>query len=39
MSPEGLFEKFDIVGADVAVLVEDMVANPLGVEVEVSDPV
>jgi hypothetical protein len=39
MLPEGLFEELDIIGADVAVLVEDMVANPLGVEVEVPDPV
>jgi hypothetical protein len=32
-----LFEELDIVGAGVAVLVEDVVADLLGVEEEVSD--
>jgi hypothetical protein len=34
-----LFEELDIVGAGVAILIEDMVADPLGVEVEVLNPV
>jgi hypothetical protein len=34
-----LFEELDIVRAGIAVLVEDVVANPLSVEVEVPDPV
>jgi hypothetical protein len=34
-----LFEELDIVGAGVAVLVEDVVADMLGVEEEVLDPV
>jgi hypothetical protein len=34
-----LFKELDIVRAGVAVLVEDVVADLLGVEEEVSDPV
>jgi hypothetical protein len=34
-----LFEELDIVRAGIAVLVEDVVANLLSVEVEVPDPV
>jgi hypothetical protein len=34
-----LFEELDIIGAGVAVLVEDMVADLLGIEEEVTDPV
>jgi hypothetical protein len=34
-----LFNELDIVVAGIEVLVVLMVANPLGVEVEVSDPV
>jgi hypothetical protein len=34
-----LFEELDIVGAGVAVLVENVVADLLGVEEEVPDPV
>jgi hypothetical protein len=34
-----LFEELDIVGADVAVLVEDVMADLLVIEEEVPDPV
>jgi hypothetical protein len=34
-----LFEELDIIGAGVAVLVEDVVVDLLGVEEEVPDPV